>query len=194
MNKLIENIEKLHFELEQKYGEFDLFCVIELEEFENQWDVLASAKWLPSSESAAISLLIDYIHDNLSEDDLLCISRVGVLSYDEPFVQELLRLKGGQFDNIVISGLSIKSIFIISKRELNISESQENLKAMGLELELTEEDLYEFGLFEKYSQNFMYTKKYQTNRKNINNIEDMKSNVIPFNRSENFNVRRRQAG
>jgi hypothetical protein len=181
MSSILEKISEIKSDLEREYGEFTLFCMVELEDFEGRWDIVVSATWFPASEAQALSLLINYIHDNLSEEELLQILRVVILSPEEPFVEEVIALtdKGDRLKDMIINGLSIKTLHVLSKQQTQ-NEILEKLYSLGL----TDEDIdglsEELFLNEKVDENQVY-----------------KSNVISFpiptsSTKEKENVKRRQ--
>jgi hypothetical protein len=193
MSDFVEKISKIKSTLESQHGKFDLFCMVELEDFEGQWDIVASAAWLPSSEAQALSLLIDYLHDSLSEEELLQILGVVVLCADEPFVAEVLALPDSVLDNIVISGLSVKSIHILSERQNRILSIQEKLAKLGFTSD-------EYNLIERFIEILAEPKKAESIQKDEYNFLPVQSNVIdirsklPINSQEKKSVRYKQAG
>jgi hypothetical protein len=177
MSNIVERISRIKSGLENEHGQFDLFCVVELENFKGRWDIVASANWFPSSEFQALSLIADYVYDNLTEEELLQVLGVVVLSPEEPFVKEVLALEGNHFHDLVIIGLSIKTLHVLSKQQTQ-NEILEKLYSLGL----TDEDIdglsEELFLNEELDENQVY-----------------KFNVIPFPTSptkEKENVKRRQ--
>jgi hypothetical protein len=189
MNSIIERISKVKSALESKYGKFILFCAVELEDFEGRWDIVASASWFPSSEFQALSLLIDHIRDNLSKEECLKILRVVTLSPEEPFVKEVLALEGDRFNNRVITGLSIKTLHILSKQQTQQDGILEELYRLGLT------DEYINRLLEDEDINRLLEESFPIEEVDENQV--YKSNVISFpiptsSTKEKENVKRRQ--
>jgi hypothetical protein len=174
MNEFYKKISKIKYGLESQYGNFDLFCIVELEDFKGQWDIVVSATWLPPSEAQALSLLIDHIHDGLSEEELLQVLGVIVLSIDEPFVKDILALSRSSMNDVVISGLSINTIHVLSKQQSISKSLEEKLAAIGL----TEEDIY--NLIKNYNEKSSFSEKLHSNQLGEDNFKNAPDNIIHF--------------
>ncbi len=188
MNEFYQKISKIKYGLESHYGNFDLFCIVELEDFKGQWDIVVSATWLPSSEAQALSLLIDHIHDGLSEEELLQVLGVIVLSIDEPFVKDILASSRSSMTDVVISGLSINTIHVLSKQQSKSKSLEEKLAAIGL----TTEDIY--SLIENYNETLSSSNKSEFNQQDENNFKSYPDNVIPFPSKPLYNNLEKQSG
>lgn len=189
MSNIVERISRIKSGLENEHGQFDLFCVVELEDFKGRWDIVASANWFPSSEFQALSLIADYVYDNLTEEELLQVLGVVVLSPEEPFVKEVLALEGDRFNNRVITGLSIKTLHILSKQQTQQDGILEELYRLGLT------DEYINRLLEDEDINRLLEESFPIEEVDENQV--YKSNVISFpiptsSTKEKENVKRRQ--
>ena len=103
------------------------------------------------------------------------------MSPEEPFVKEVLALEGDHFNDRVISGLSIKTLYVLSKRQTQQDKVLEKLYSLGFTDKDIDSLLEELFPIEEVGNNQAY-----------------KSNVIPFPTSptsskEKENVKRRKA-
>jgi hypothetical protein len=115
----ITQLKTVERTLATRHGEFALFCLVELEEVQGVWDVIASANWLPlpEDEMEAIKLVGDCIYQTLESDSLGQLSTIVVLQPREPFVQEVLHLAPfkREFMNLQINGLEITHLHILAR-------------------------------------------------------------------------------
>ncbi len=149
----ITQLKTVERTLAAKYGEFTLFCLVELEEVQGVWDVIASANWLPlpEDEMEAIKLIGDCIYKTLESNNLGQLSTIVVLQPNEPFVQEVLNLTPfkREFVNLQIYGLEIKHLHILARpghldRELKQRELLRCLEDSVTSGTITVDDLESF--------------------------------------------------
>ncbi|NJL60119.1 MAG: hypothetical protein HC887_11265 [Desulfobacteraceae bacterium] len=140
MNSFIKKIRDLERKLSSEKGNFSFFALVELQDFQNEWDVLVSASWLPSRETDAISVITDSIFEILDKDELLQLSRVIILNADEPFIKEVVKKSCGReaLSDVFINGLEIRNMYIFSnqkKYENVISLQERNRKTVHQDFE-----------------------------------------------------------
>ncbi len=121
MIPFVKKIEVVESILRSRCGEFELFCLVELKDNPGQWDLVASAAWLPASESEAAGFLIDIVFDFFTPEERETLGRVVVLAPDEPFVNSILETGIVQVSDHVIHGMEISQLHVISpeKRSVN---------------------------------------------------------------------------
>ncbi len=115
MNKFRLKIEQVRVKLVKKQGGFTFFGLINRKVTPKKWDIVVCADWLPQRELEAIKLIVKELKEVLIEDDFLSLSGVVVLDKGETSIKELFDLEQEtkKYTNIVIAGLSIKSLHIL---------------------------------------------------------------------------------
>ncbi len=141
MNNFIEKIKFLEKSLADKHGAFYLFCIVEIEDNQGQWDIVVSADWLPASESKAAEIVIDHVYDFFDKNDLEQLGRVIVLRSDESFISRVSEIGDSQLFDIEINGLSIKRLYVISS-QLQTCKNKNGQNVLNLIKKLSFEDLY----------------------------------------------------
>lgn len=84
-----ETFSRLRDEIIAEKGELSLFALF-LREDADKWDVVVAAPWLEKDRAAALRYLSAKITQNLSEPELLELSRIVLLESENPAVEGLL--------------------------------------------------------------------------------------------------------
>ena len=121
MQTLIEKFQLVVDDLEKEYGELTLFGLFLREESFEKWDVIVSAKWLNPDSQESYSLINTEIQKFIKNGNLIKLSRIVILSIDNPVVQLLQKTwtGKGQFQlpntQILSDGLAfnIKSAYLL---------------------------------------------------------------------------------
>lgn len=121
MQTLIEKFQLVADDLEKEYGEITLFGLFLREDSFEKWDVIVSAQWLNPDSQGSYSLINTEIQKFIKNGNLIKLSRIVILSIDNPVVKLLQKIwtGRGQFQllntQILSDALSfnIKSAFLL---------------------------------------------------------------------------------
>ena len=73
-----------------------LFALLKMDEFIDKWTLIISAPWVTKDNRENIfQHIIDLLKENLNQDELSSIARIGLIDKDEHLAQELLKRKTG---------------------------------------------------------------------------------------------------
>ncbi|WP_353569874.1 hypothetical protein [Candidatus Albibeggiatoa sp. nov. BB20] len=119
MKELLKKFQKAAQQVSDLKGSFDLFGLFLREEAPNRWDLLISADWAKEDEAAAINLLIEYLRKELSDKEILLLSKIVVLDeYDSILntTNQMTIMKDNivTLSDTVFSGIPIKKAYILA--------------------------------------------------------------------------------
>ena len=89
MQTLIEKFELVAEDLEKEYGELTLFGLFLREDSFEKWDVIVSAPWLLPDSQESYNMITTEIHKFIKNGNLVKLSRIAILSVDNPLVKLL---------------------------------------------------------------------------------------------------------
>ncbi|MCP4116430.1 MAG: hypothetical protein GY737_13670 [Desulfobacteraceae bacterium] len=117
--KKFQNVEK---KLSDTKGKFDLFALFLREDSPNKWDLLISADWARADKKASINIVAEEIRKELSDQELLMLSRLIILDKDDATqkaIQEARQVEHGlaEISDSDFLGLAIKHAYLITSRK-----------------------------------------------------------------------------
>lgn len=119
-SKLAEKIRETEVEISSEKGEFVLFALIEREDSLGKWDIVISAKWIEDKKKEVIEFIASNLKNKLNEEEQLMLSRIVVLSPNDPFVKSLnmIGVEHGTFrlSNIKFNGVFIEEGYLITSK------------------------------------------------------------------------------
>ncbi|MDQ3635594.1 MAG: hypothetical protein M3405_13950 [Acidobacteriota bacterium] len=110
-SKLAEKIRETEVEISSEKGEFVLFALIEREDSLGKWDIVISAKWIEDKKKEVIEFIASNLKNKLNEEEQLMLSRIVVLSPNDPFVKSL-NMIGVEHGTVRISNNNFNGVFI----------------------------------------------------------------------------------
>nr|WP_319218565.1 hypothetical protein [uncultured Trichococcus sp.] len=113
---LVTNLRKMSDKIIKDHKKVSLIMLlgnnIKPEEEPTSFDYIISASWLNNlSQDEGLDLILDYLYDNLTSDDLKHVSRVTIIHTNDAFVKNMsmIGMSGGtatlvncQFNNLII--------------------------------------------------------------------------------------------
>ena len=87
MNSFVNKIAGLLPELEAR-GAVYLFALVEREDVE-RWDVVLCSEWTDGDWGAAVRTVVGLLKPRLTPGEITLISRIGIITSDDPRVQEM---------------------------------------------------------------------------------------------------------
>jgi hypothetical protein len=116
--KKFQNVEK---KLSAAKGQFELFALCLREDSPNKWDLLISADWARADKKASINRVVEELRKELSEQELLMLSRLIILDKDDAMqkaMQEARQVEHGlaEISDSDFLGLAIKHAYLITSR------------------------------------------------------------------------------
>ena len=109
-------------ELETEHGEISICALFQREHPLELWDLVVAAKWLRSAELDSLKIICSKIQEGLKEKQILKLSHVEILDYDDPVVSYLREnyevLKGRSEQAIDCNELSERLHFTINRAYL----------------------------------------------------------------------------
>ena len=125
MKEQIEKLQKVEKNLSESKGEFELFALFLREDSPDKWDLLISADWARANKKDSIQVTIEEVRKELSNQELLMISRIIVLDKNDAVlnaIHQAVQVEHGlaEISDSNFFGLSIKHAYLItSQRELH---------------------------------------------------------------------------
>jgi hypothetical protein len=123
MKEYIEKIREVELSLSEKFGDFNLFVLLEREDVKNKWDILFSITLSKdkSEKNKIIKFLHNLLRENLPKKILLKFSRIVYLEPNNGFVQNLnmmINVQHGsaELKDVNINNMIIKHAHIISSK------------------------------------------------------------------------------
>lgn len=133
--KKLTDIEK---KISNKKGSFNLFALFLREGNERQWDILVASKWIDRDKYKALKYIASYIQKSFTEDELLGISGIEIIDYNNPTLDELyIRINKDiehsivELSNFNFFGVMVKYAYIITCKKpgsVQYSSMIENVK------------------------------------------------------------------
>jgi len=119
MRELLDKLILLESKLSKEKGNFNLFALFLREEAEDRWDIVVSASWLESNNKKSFDYLAKELKYNLTNQELLLISRIVVMDEGNPGLEAINRafhVEHGLVDvrDSNFFGLQIKHAYIIT--------------------------------------------------------------------------------
>jgi len=125
MKEQIEKLQKVEKNLSDSSGKFELFALFLREDSPDKWDLLISADWARVNKKDSIQVTIEEVRKELSNQELLMISRIIVLDKNDAAlkaIHQAVQVEHGlaEISDSKFLGLSIKHAYLItSQREVN---------------------------------------------------------------------------
>jgi hypothetical protein len=94
MKNFLEKIESLEKDIADERGDFSVFGLFIREDAENWWDIVVAAPWLNSDSMEDINYIANKLKLQVSENELLSISRIVLLDSHDPIAQIINRTWG----------------------------------------------------------------------------------------------------
>ena len=116
--KLKSKLEAAVKSIEKMHGRFTLFGLFLREDSPDKWDLVVAAPWLEEGKLRALGDFVDELRDTISEEEMLSLSRIVTLNYDDPALDAILSgvtIKRGtvQFQDVNLFGLAISHAYIM---------------------------------------------------------------------------------
>ena len=121
MNETILKLKSAITSIEKKNGPLVICALFLREEPLEKWDILISAPWLNPTEMVSYQAISDSLKEFLNDSEFIDISRIVILSQDDPVVSYLLNLdtiSNGGFKELHTDVLSERFKFIIKRAYL----------------------------------------------------------------------------
>ncbi len=125
MKEQIEKLQKVEKNLSDSNGNFELFALFLREDSPDKWDLLISADWARANKKDSIQVTIEEVRKELSNQELLMISRIIVLDKNDAVLKSIhqaVQVEHGlaEISDSNFFGLSIKHAYLItSQREVH---------------------------------------------------------------------------
>jgi hypothetical protein len=116
-----EKLQKVEEKLSKEKGEFELFALFLREDAPNKWDLLISSDWARENKKEAINFILKEIRKELSDQELLMLSRIIILDKDNPALQAIhsaMHVEHGlaEISDSSFFGLEIKHAYLITSK------------------------------------------------------------------------------
>jgi hypothetical protein len=121
MKTFLEKLSIVVHALENQHGPLMIFGLFLREQPLEKWDVVVSAQWLKSDDITAFRLVNSHIQQKLNENELIQISRIVILDYNDPavsYLQNEFEVTNGHYDEIPANKISEKFGFTIKRAYL----------------------------------------------------------------------------
>src|SRR5687768_6615690 len=92
MTDFLEKMIVLEKRLVAEKGPFDLFALFSSDNIEDKWDLIVSALWVQEEKKEALDLLSSQLLKNLSQSELLSISKIVPLDVYDPRVKDMQKV------------------------------------------------------------------------------------------------------
>ncbi|TWI61249.1 hypothetical protein LZ24_03459 [Desulfobotulus alkaliphilus] len=121
MKEQIEKFQKVEKSLSESKGQFELFALFLREDSPGRWDLLISAEWVRANKKASINTIIEEIRKELSDPELLMLSRIVILDKDDETLKAIHRARRvehglAEISDSSFSGLAIKHAYLITSQ------------------------------------------------------------------------------
>jgi hypothetical protein len=121
MKEQIEKIQRVEKSLSKSKGQFELFALFLREDSPDKWDLLISAEWARANKKASINTIIEELRKELSDQELLMLSRIIILDKDDAAlkaIHQAMRVEHGlaEISDSNFSGLAIKHAYLITSQ------------------------------------------------------------------------------
>ncbi len=134
MNEFLEKLRSLERDVSAQRGEFNLFALFLREDSPNVWDLLVSAPWLDADQHEGLTFLAGQVQSRLTGQELLLLSRIVPIRWDNPGLKALTRAVGAKHGLVEVRDckffdLEIKRAYIITADRSDVAESRHPLPA-----------------------------------------------------------------
>ena len=139
MRDQVEKLQKVEKSLSESKGQFELFALFLREDSPNKWDLLISADWARADKKASINIIIQEIRKELTDQDLLMLSRIIILDNDDAALEAIhqaTRVEHGlaEISDSNFFGLAIKHAYLItSQKEVHNKANSADAKSRAAE-------------------------------------------------------------
>lgn len=121
MTKFEEKIQRVEQILSRRKGVFSFFALVRRIDSENKFDLLVSADWLNNHDKKCFDFIAKEIKQELSEDEILNISRIILLPQHDPVltnVKPAMKISNSivKVENCIINNIMIKEMTIFSSQ------------------------------------------------------------------------------
>lgn len=119
MKDLVDRFIKIEQRIAQQRGGFSLFALFLREDSPDKWDMVVAAPWINGDKGAALRYLAGQLQSELSQEELLRLSRIVIVEPDNPALNAIhnaiqIEHGGMEIQNSTFFGLSIKHGYIIT--------------------------------------------------------------------------------
>lgn len=126
---LIRKIKSAVFHMIADRGDFTLFAAFLRRNAPGTWDLIAAAKWLDPDSIDSLKYIYTKISEVISPDEMVCISRVVVLSHQNTIVRHFLEEIAGRTGFIELKGfvfgdVPIRRGYVISVQNRPVPRNQ----------------------------------------------------------------------
>ncbi len=141
MDLLVKKLVDIEKAISGEKGNFVLFALLSRDKEKGLWDLVISAEWFGSDQKKTLDYIIPILQKELTSEELTQISRVVLLSLNDPLVRNINTLIKTEHSNIEFTNVRINDLWldhmivITSKRTGNNngvykSKSSNDLKAI----------------------------------------------------------------
>ena len=122
MKEQIEKLQNIEKSLSKSKGKFELFALFLREDSPDKWDLLISADWARANKKNSIQDIIEEIRKELSEQEMLMLSRIIILDKNDAALKALhqaVRVEHGlaEISDSNFFGLKIKHAYLITSQK-----------------------------------------------------------------------------
>ena len=111
MKPFIKKFFAIERTIAQEKGDLKLFALFERKDIQGLWDVVLAADWLPGEEMKSLEYVYGKIRAVLGKKELRQVSKIVLLSTDEPFLEELQDFLEDYNNPPVFSNTEINEMF-----------------------------------------------------------------------------------
>jgi len=121
MNEQVKKFQNIEKYLSKTKGKFELFALLLREDAPNKWDLIVSSDWAIANKKASIDLIAKEIHKELSDQELLMLSRIIILDKKDLSFSSIQKEKEvvnglAEISGIDFLGLAIKHGYLITSQ------------------------------------------------------------------------------
>lgn len=117
-----KKLQRVEERLSKAKGPFEVFALLLREDSPGKWDVLISADWASADKKAAINTVFDEMRKELTDQELMMLSRIVILDKDSTALQAIHQITNVEHGFAEISDRSIfdmpiKQGYVITSRK-----------------------------------------------------------------------------
>ncbi len=121
MREQANKLKNVELELSKKYGSFELFALVLRADAPDKWDLLISSDWAREDKKSAIDRVVSSIQPELSQKELMMLSRIIVLDKHDSALKALhsaMDVEHGlaEITDSEFFGLAIKHAYLITSK------------------------------------------------------------------------------
>jgi len=122
MKDIVTKLVNIENEMSSARGSFNLFALFLREDAEDKWDLLVSSKWISDDKSGSLKYIASNVQKVLTEKELLKISGIVVIDYNNPALDAIYRAVTTEHSSIEIInsnffGIIIRHAYIITSQK-----------------------------------------------------------------------------